>query len=394
MPNFPSENMCIGCTACKHICPKQCIEMEPDQYGFVFPKVTKTEGCIECGACERACPVLKYKDQGLDLPSVYAAYSKDDVLRENSSSGGIFAEIAKVVLARNGVVCGATYNDEFEVYHCFVDSVDELPKLQGAKYSESCLGNIFSEILERLIKGQFVLFVGTPCQVAGLKSFVKKNYDNLCCMDFVCHGVPSPMAWKEYVKFRAKTDANGEMPVEINLRSKHTGWSKYQYSNLFRYENGYEHSDISSQSLFMKLFFGDYISRPSCENCLFKGYARISDITVGDFWGIWDIDDTLDDNRGTSVVLVQTEKGSNLWREIENRIHFKQVTLEQSSLYNPSMIAVSKSKKEREKVLKFIKRGRIGECDKLLKATRCQIFTQKIRSVARYVIKRRKNSRN
>ena len=238
MPNLANQNACVGCTACASICPKQCIEMKKDSNGFAYPGIIHPTSCVECGMCERVCPILNERVKNNGLPSAYAALSKEESVRMNSSSGGIFSELAKIVISQHGVVYGAAYDEKFEVHHCCVDNVDELHRLQGAKYAESSLGNLFIDILDRLKQEQFVLFSGTPCQVAGLKSFVRKDFDNLICVDFVCHGVPSPMVWKSYIEYRAKEDADGKLPYSINLRSKETGWSKYQYSNVFEYENG------------------------------------------------------------------------------------------------------------------------------------------------------------
>ena len=366
MLRLVDANLCVGCSACASICPKRCIEMEKDSDGFRYPVFMYPANCVECGMCESACSVLRESiETNDDVPSVYAAFSRDEHTRQDSSSGGIFTEIAKRIIAQNGVVFGAVYNEEFEIHHCCVDKADELYRLRGAKYAESSLGNSFIDILDRLKKGQLVLFSGTPCQVAGLKSFVRKDFDNLICVDFVCHGIPSPMVWKSYIEYRAKDDSDGKLPYSINMRSKATGWSKYQYSNVFEYENSKKHSTLSSQNLFMKLFVGDYISRPSCENCKFKGYNRVSDITLGDFWGIWDIEPEMDDNKGTSVVLIQSEKGQALWNEISDKIKFKEVSLEQASQQNPSMLMPSKANPKREEVLKQIREGRIEECENL-----------------------------
>lgn len=366
MPSLAEPNLCVGCSACASICQKKCIEMEKNSDGFKTPVLMHPINCVECGMCESVCPVLNESIKvNENLPSAYAAFTKDERIRKDSSSGGIFTEIAKRVITQNGVVYGAAYDEKFAVYHCCVDKIEDLQKLRGAKYAESNLGNSFVEILDRLKQGQLVVFSGTPCQVAGLKSFVKKDYENLLCVDFVCHGVPSPMAWKSYIEYRAKEDANGKLPHKINLRSKTTGWSKYQYSNVFEYENGKTHSALSSQSLFMKLFVGDYISRLSCSDCKFKGYNRVSDITLGDFWGIWEIYPELDDDKGTSVILLHSEKGKKLWEEIMDNLIFKQVTLEQASKYNPSMLSASKAKDNRENVLEAIKNARIGDCASL-----------------------------
>lgn len=366
MPNLADKKECTGCTACVNTCPKQCLEIQTDEEGFRYPNLVRTEACIACGACERVCPVLSNKHRETEkYPIAYAAVSLDEMCRLQSSSGGIFTEIAKYVLAQGGVVYGAEYNEQFDVVHCCVQTVEDLQRIRGAKYAESDLGKSFADVRIRLNRGQMVLFSGTPCQVAGLKSFLKKDYTNLVCVDFICHGVPSPMAWKAYVKYRAKKDADGAKVTAINLRAKHTGWSRYRYSNLFQYENGKEHSATSSESLFMKLFVGDSISRPSCENCMFKGYSRVSDITLGDFWGIWDILPEMDDDKGTSVVLLQSEQGQKIWNEISGSVKAQEVSLDEASMQNQSLLQPSKANPNRAKVLKMIREGKLAECESL-----------------------------
>ena len=375
MPYLADFNLCVGCTACASICSKYCIEMKSDSDGFAHPILMYPTNCVECGMCESVCPVLR-KDikNANDLPSAYAAFTKDESIRMDSSSGGIFSELAKSIIVQQGVVYGAAYDEGYAVHHCCVDNIDDLQKLRGAKYAESNLSDLFIEILDRLKKGQFVLFSGTSCQVAGLKAFVGKDFNNLICVDFVCHGVPSPVAWKSYIEYRSRVDADGELPHRINLRSKETGWSKYQYSNVFEYENGKKHSVVSSQSLFMKLFVGDYISRSSCSNCKFKGYNRVSDITLGDFWGIWDIDSEMDDNKGTSVVLIHSEKGQSLWRDINPKIKYKEVTLEQASQQNLSMLLPSKENPNSSLALHKIKEGKIDSCEEFFIVHKPSIF--------------------
>lgn len=299
--------------------------------------------------------------------------------------GGIFTELSLAVLADGGIVYGAAYNETWNVEHTAIEDVDQLNRLRGAKYSESNIKDIFCEVEAYLKNIRRVLFSATPCQVAGLKAFLKKDYENLYCVDFVCHGVSSPMAWKAYVEYRAKKDAEGKLPCYINLRSKDTGWSRYQYSNVFKYKDGNIYSALSSQSLFMKLFVGDYISRRSCSECKFKGYNRVSDITLGDFWGIWDIYPEMDDNKGTSVVLLQSQKGKQLWNEINDQLFFKKVTLEQASRCNPWMLKSSKANDNREKVLELIRNGKIDDCEKLF-YLKSPSFKDKIKRKVRRII--------
>lgn len=305
MPTLAPKEYCTGCTACTSVCPKGCITMSADENGFLFP-VIDPDKCVACGLCEKSCSIINQPKTAETEPKAYAAYSKDENMRLESSSGGVFTEIAKAVLARKGVVFGAAYDEKFEVLHICVDNEADLTRLRGAKYAQSDLHSIFCQVKARLDEGQDVLFSGTPCQVSGLKAFLRKDYANLLTVDFVCHSVPSPMAWREYVKYRAYKDNDGNLPTAINLRSKQTGWTNYQYSNLFTYADGHSYVSRSSESLYMRLFVGGYINRESCANCQFKGYNRVSDLTIGDFWGIWDVAPEMDDNKGTSVVLVQT----------------------------------------------------------------------------------------
>ena len=246
--------------------------------------------------------------------------------------------------------------------HICVETEAELTKLRGAKYAQSNLRGMFGKIKEKLDAGQKVLFSGTPCQVGGLKAFLRKDYEGLVTVDFVCHSVPSPAAWREYVKYRAQQDNGGEPPVSVNLRSKKTGWSNYQYSNRFVYADGHSHTAKSGESLYMKLFVGGYINRESCANCKFKGYHRCSDLTIGDFWGIWDIAPEMDDDKGTSVVLVQSRQGRALLEQISDRLVLKPVTLEEAARQNPALLRSAPMHSARAEMLAEIRSGNFAEC--------------------------------
>ena len=354
LPEFAKKNECTGCSACANICPRQCIEMNEDAEGFVYPQIVNDSLCISCGACERACPILNKKNNNDVLTKAYAALSKDESLRLESSSGGIFSELAKVVLQSGGIIYGASYNENGLVEHINIDNIEALGKLRGAKYSQSNMGDSFQVLKKQLNSGRKILFSGTPCQVAGLKSFLNKDYDNLICIDFVCHGVPSPMAWRQYVKYRAQNDNDGAAPQYINLRNKESGWSKYSYSVKFSYLDNKRYLCKNNEDPFMRFFVNNYILRESCSNCHFKGYGRVSDITLGDFWGIWDIDPEMDDNKGTSLVLTHSAKGEQLFEAIFNNIKYKQMTLEQASMMNQSMLQSSNHQPNRKQVLSKI----------------------------------------
>ncbi|MBR5020943.1 MAG: Coenzyme F420 hydrogenase/dehydrogenase, beta subunit C-terminal domain [Oscillospiraceae bacterium] len=359
------RNLCTGCTACAAACPKGCITMVPDEDGFAYP-VIDAGACISCGLCGKVCPIVSGVQTAEREPKAYAAYTKDEPLRMDSSSGGVFSEIAKEVLRQGGAVYGAAYGDEFAVSHVCAEKQEDLAKLRGAKYAQSELKGVFAEIRQKLDAGQEVLFSGTPCQVGGLKAFLRKNYENLLTVDFVCHSVPSPMAWKAYVTYRAEQDNGGQLPESINLRAKTTGWSRYRYSNLFKYKGGAEHTARSGESLYMKLFVGGCINRTSCENCRFKGYSRISDLTIGDFWGIWEIDPELDDDKGASVVLVQSPRGEKIFDMIRDRCVVKAVTLEEASAQNGAMLRSSPVSGRRAEAFAMIRAKDWEKCAALL----------------------------
>lgn len=367
MPNLASYQSCVGCSACALSCPKNCIEMHNDKYGFSHPKIINAQECINCKLCEQSCPIVNKRNLDDKETIALAAFTKDEEIRKESSSGGIFTEIAKYVLLNDGVVFGAAYSNNWHVEHIEIKEVGNLNKLRGAKYSESKLANTYDRIKKYLNKDILVLFSGTPCQVAGLKSFLKRDYSNLICIDFICHGIPSPVAWSNYIQERMKLDGVNHKPISINQRSKITGWSNYNYSCVIEYENNLKYQSLSGSDMYMKLFCNDYILRESCANCHFKGFDRCSDITLGDFWGIWNIDVKMDDNKGTSLIMLHSDKSKDLITNISDKIVLKEVSLEDASRENPAILYSSKEKSEREKVLDSICNGNFDITNELFK---------------------------
>lgn len=326
MIEIKDKSKCSGCHSCMNICPKNCIEMKVDEEGFWYPVVDK-EKCIECGLCEKRCPILN--DMNIEnTPHAYACYNKDEEIRKESSSGGIFTLLASYIIDNGGIVYGAAFNQNFEVEHIEVTNKQDLSKLRGSKYVQSKLGNTYSKIKEHLNQNKLVYFSGTPCQIDGLLCFLNKRYDNLICQDIVCHGVPSPKIWKHYLK---KFDL--EKNAKISFRDKSTGWDSYSFS-IKQESNSFK--ELSSQNEYMKVFLKDLCLRPSCYDCHSKSLHRNSDITLADFWGIKEVCLKMYDNKGISLVFINSDKGKELFDKISNDIKYQEVDINEASKHNPS----------------------------------------------------------
>ena len=356
MPNLAELHRCTGCTACAAVCPRGCITMTADADGFRYP-VVDASVCVDCGLCEKICPALN-PTAPTHTPSAFAAWSRDDGSRMASTSGGVFPELARSVLAKGGAVYGAAYDENFRVVHICAENEADLERLRGAKYAQSDLNSLFPDVKRRLESGQQVLFSGTPCQVLGLKAYLRKDYVNLLSVDLVCHSVPSPLAWEKYLEH-----ISGEKTLaHVNLRCKDTGWSCYRYSNRFDFSDGTSRLDQSGDSLYMKLFGSGLITRPACAHCPAKGYARVSDLTLGDFWGVWDIAPELDDNKGTSIVLAQTEKGRTALAGLGQR----PVSLEEASRENPAILCPVAENPMRIQAIEHVRNGDFAKAVQLL----------------------------
>lgn len=334
------KTLCIGCGSCAMICPHKCIKMEEDEEGFLYPKINLKK-CVSCGLCEKSCPILMKSIEQTYKTKSFAAQNKNEEIRRNSSSGGVFFALALTIVNQGGVVCAAKYSKDFEVMHDIATAKEQLYDFCGAKYAQSRLEECFIKIKELLYQGSKVLFVGTPCQVAGLQAFLKHSHNNLILVDMICHGVPSPFVWRKYLEERKQADANESEIVAINLRDKSTGWSNYSYSVRFEYQNGYVYSVQQNNDKFMQGFTENLYLRPACSHCKFKGVERGSDITLGDYWGVWNHYPEFDDKGGTSWVMIHSQKGLKMWNDIRDNFRTLEISNEQAVQYNPSAIESS-----------------------------------------------------
>jgi coenzyme F420-reducing hydrogenase beta subunit len=292
--------------------------MKQDEEGFFYPAVDPAR-CIDCGLCEGVCPILKKQAPKPVQLKAYAARATEDALREKSSSGGLFTLLAEEILSRGGCVAGAAFDQDLSVRHILGDNAADLEKLRGSKYVQSRMEDTYLCVKEQLQKGRLVLFTGVACQVAGLKSYLGKEYENLYTVDILCHGVPSPMVWDKYL--REQEAAHGQKPAAVSFRDKRTGWRRSSIS--MKFDQGAEYCRPGGADRYMQLFLGDICLRPSCHSCRFKAFPRLSDLTIGDAWGIEKHMPDMDDDRGTSVVLVNSRKGQALWDCVAEKVVFR-----------------------------------------------------------------------
>lgn len=339
MINIKSKEDCCGCSACAQRCPKQCIKMLEDEEGFLYPKVDETK-CINCHLCEKVCPVANQAESRMPIDS-YAAYNMDDGVRKDSSSGGIFTLLAEKVIAEGGVVFGATWNEKWQVVHTYTETKEGIAQLRGSKYIQSIIGETYKQAETFLKSGRKVLYSGTPCQIAGLRLFLRKEYDNLLTIDFICHGVPSPGVFRWYLqeeitnyaarKGRKNTvsflpihsipDGDVLMPEGLSIkgirfRDKCSGWKKFSFVLLLAEasaegkQNSVSLSYTLEQNSFLKGFLNDLYLRPSCHKCPAKSLKSGSDITLADYWGYKDTPNITDTDEGISAVLINSVKGN------------------------------------------------------------------------------------
>lgn len=315
---------CCGCTACASICPHQAISMKPDTLGFLYPKVD-LQKCIDCGLCDKVCAFHSNYDKSINLPEpqIYAVRHKDMHEIETSRSGAAFIAISDYVLNQGGVIYGAGYTDHFRVVHKRATNKDERNEFKGSKYVQSDLRGIFPLIKEDLKQGLTVLFSGTPCQTAGLASYIGKRLrEKLILVDIVCHGVPAPYIWRDYLTY---LEQKYKQPIiEVNFRDKsRVGWKGHLESFIF------QDGSKKEFSTYTHLFYRHIMLRPSCSECHYTNFNRPSDFTLADYWG-WEklSSDFNIDNKGCSLLLVNTPKGMNIFEMQKKELNYLSSTKE------------------------------------------------------------------
>lgn len=335
---------CSGCTACFAICPKDAITMQADSEGFKYPVVDKNK-CIDCGLCCKVCPLDNAQSNFEEDKISFACSAKDENFTKQSSSGGVFAILANMYIKEQLVIYGAAFDDNWNVCHIRVDKKDELKRLYTSKYVQSDMGNTFRQVKSDLDNGKKVLFAGTPCQVAGLRSYLQKDYLNLLIVDFICHGVPSPLVWQRYID-ELEQNLNNKI-TEISFRDKKDGWKNYYFK--LSMVNGYVFYEKHNDNIYMVGFLKNLYLRPSCYDCNFKTLQRASDITLADFWGIEKIISDMNIDKGVALCWASSEKGNTILDKVLKQTIYKQVYLNEAIKENPSASTSVKIHKNRDK---------------------------------------------
>ena len=309
---------CTGCSACYQTCKFGAINMKQDGHGFAHPDID-SELCTGCGACVKVCPIISGSPSPKLKQKGFAAWSKSDAVRKLSSSGGIFTELARYVIGKGGTVCGATLDKDLSVKHIQIDKADEIYKLRGSKYVQSDTSKIFQEVKARLNadKERLVLFSGTPCQVDGMKKFLKRDYPNLLTVDLVCHGTPSPGMWQQYVNFQSIK--NGSRLVDYQFREKKKSWTFF--NSKLSFDNGSTKEYDWFRDMWLRIFLSNKGLRSSCYGCRYTSMKRVSDITLADFWGYQpEGSDDKKTDKGISLVLCNNERGYEAFNEIKEKV--------------------------------------------------------------------------
>lgn len=360
---FTNKSQCCACGACMNICSQSAINMKKDEYGFIYPCIDDSK-CVSCGLCKTVCAYQNITETNTPQKA-YIAMSKNDNLLMKSASGGIFSSIATEVLNQKGVVFGCSLeleNDILNPKHIKIENLKDLHKLQGSKYVQSSIEYTYKEVKEELLKNRLVLFSGTPCQIAGLKGFLKnKDYKNLLTIDIICHGVPSADLFQSYIK-ELENDINGKI-ISFNFREKNVGWKlkgSIDYYKDKKIKKKLIHVNLSS---YYKFFLTSSIYRENCYTCKYANCNRTGDLTVGDYWGIEKEhpevltinNGEMDKNKGISCIIVNTNKGNDMLNKLGLNINLKVSTYEKISNGNKQLKHPSELNPQRKEILELYK---------------------------------------
>lgn len=339
------SELCTGCGACYNICPKEAINMQENEEGFLYPKIDEKK-CVNCNLCEKTCPVSRKENLSNIKSEVYAAINKDGNILMKSSSGGLFSVLAEETINKGGYVYGSIFDEQLNVIHTCVNSKKKLEKLRGSKYVQSNVGDTFKTVKKQLESGQKVLYSGTPCQIAGLKAYLNKEYENLITVDLICHGVPSQKFFNKYIKHISK----GKEIKAFKFRNKDKNDCNIM---ILSYQIGKKKKEIRNPQLdpYYNAFLSQKNYRESCYQCKYANLNRVGDFTLGDFWGVEKYHKKFNNDYGVSVILINTKKAKYFFEEnIKNRIIYEKTNIEYVKVKNQNLNAPSQRPQERDNI--------------------------------------------
>jgi coenzyme F420-reducing hydrogenase beta subunit len=383
------HNKCTGCAACYTACSHNAIIMQYDEEGFEYPVINQ-ESCLDCGLCQNVCPVLQYDkrhvlrtaNNGAQIG--YAARNKNFEQRMISSSGSIFPPIAEWILGNGGIVVGTAYDGKYNAVHLIIDTKEKLKEIQGSKYLQCKADNTtFKRIREELKTGRLVLYSGMACQVEGLKSYLRKDYDNLYTIDLICMGIPSSVVWQKYLNAFFK----GEKILHINFKEKSIGWDTFSF---YVKTDKREFKERGMENLYLQSMFRSWNMRPSCFQCPFKKEERFSDFTLADCWGASKLVPEINDNKGLSSVIVHSKKGHVLWQELSDRIDYREISIEDIAAGNSNLVQNKPKSGDRHLFYDLLERNPQKAFEKLCKVNRPSLLIRmkmKFVSIVKFCVK-------
>lgn len=351
---FTEKKHCCGCAACMNICPKKAITMKTDDDGFMYPQID-TKLCVKCGLCTKVCAFQKETVKGKEPIACFAAINKNEESLIESASGGVFAALASYIIQRGGVVYGCSYDDDMMPHHIGIDNIKDIKKLQGSKYVQSTIDFTFLQVKRDLMEGKKVLFTGTPCQVAGLKSFLGKGYDNLITADIICHGVPNAAFFKGYISYLE--DKLGGKIIDFRFRDKSRGWGLMGKA-VYKKNNKVKHKLIHPVTSYYYSYFlkGD-IYRENCYECKYACSHREGDFTLGDYWGVQKFHPELEVKKGVSVLLINSRKAMDIKEELSEYINLTESSFNKAREKNDQLKEPAAKSGKREDILKIWREG-------------------------------------